>query len=79
MGYSGPGCGILSLVVTERHVWCLDFKGALYCSSLSNGSLSWQKYEENVQQVALSPSGKQSLFHSQLLVYDWTYFILQVV
>ncbi|KAK3563104.1 hypothetical protein QTP86_016339 [Hemibagrus guttatus] len=57
MGYSGPGCGILSLVVTERHIWCLDFKGVLYCSSLTNGSLSWQKYEENVQQVALSPSG----------------------
>ncbi|XP_027028147.1 tectonin beta-propeller repeat-containing protein 2 isoform X1 [Tachysurus fulvidraco] len=57
MGYSGPGCGILSLVVTERHIWCLDFKGALYCSSLTNGGLSWQKYEENVQQVALSPSG----------------------
>ncbi|KAB5562495.1 hypothetical protein PHYPO_G00018440 [Pangasianodon hypophthalmus] len=57
MGYSGPGCGILSLVVTERHIWCLDLKGSLYCSSLTNGSLSWQKYEENVQQVALSPSG----------------------
>ncbi|XP_026856108.2 tectonin beta-propeller repeat-containing protein 2 [Electrophorus electricus] len=57
MGYSGPGCGILSLVVTDRHVWCLDFKGSLYCSSLPNGSLSWQKFEENVQQVALSPSG----------------------
>ncbi|KAI5102184.1 tectonin beta-propeller repeat-containing protein 2 isoform X1 [Silurus meridionalis] len=57
MGYSGPGCGILGLVVTERHIWCLDFKGVLYCSSLTNGSLNWQKYEENVQQVALSPSG----------------------
>uniref|UniRef100_A0A8B9LQJ7 Tectonin beta-propeller repeat containing 2 n=1 Tax=Astyanax mexicanus TaxID=7994 RepID=A0A8B9LQJ7_ASTMX len=57
MGYSGPGCGILSLVVTDRHVWCLDFKGGLYCSGLPNGGLSWQKFEENVQQVALSPSG----------------------
>ncbi|XP_076155281.1 tectonin beta-propeller repeat-containing protein 2 isoform X1 [Alosa pseudoharengus] len=57
MGYSGPGCGILSLVVTERHVWCLDFKGSLYCSPLPNSGLTWQKFEENVQQVALSPSG----------------------
>ncbi|XP_076834111.1 tectonin beta-propeller repeat-containing protein 2 [Brachyhypopomus gauderio] len=57
MGYSGPGCGILSLVVTDRHVWCLDFKGSLYCTGIPNGSLSWQKFEENVQQVALSPSG----------------------
>ncbi|XP_062863100.1 tectonin beta-propeller repeat-containing protein 2 [Trichomycterus rosablanca] len=57
MGYTGPGCGILSLVVTERNVWCLDFKGILYCTSLANGTLSWQRFEENVQQVALSPSG----------------------
>uniref|UniRef100_A0A8C2GBN3 Tectonin beta-propeller repeat containing 2 n=1 Tax=Cyprinus carpio TaxID=7962 RepID=A0A8C2GBN3_CYPCA len=57
MGYTGPGCGILSLVVTDRHIWCLDFKGGLFCSGLPNGSLSWQKFEENVHQVALSPSG----------------------
>ncbi|XP_059376471.1 tectonin beta-propeller repeat-containing protein 2 [Carassius carassius] len=57
MGYSGPGCGILSLVVTDRYVWCLDFKGGLFCSALPNGSLSWQKFEENVHQVALSPTG----------------------
>ncbi|XP_051502346.1 tectonin beta-propeller repeat-containing protein 2-like isoform X3 [Myxocyprinus asiaticus] len=57
MGYSGPGCGILSLVVTDRYIWCLDFKGGLFCSGLPNGSLSWQKFEENVHQVALSPSG----------------------
>ncbi|KAL7861785.1 hypothetical protein SRHO_G00132260 [Serrasalmus rhombeus] len=57
MGYSGPGSGIHTLMVTDRHVWCLDFKGGLYCSGLPNGSLSWQKFEENVQQVALSPSG----------------------
>ncbi|XP_030629595.1 tectonin beta-propeller repeat-containing protein 2 [Chanos chanos] len=57
MGYTGPGCGILSLVVTDRYVWCLDFKGGLYCSALPNGGLSWQKFEDNVQQVALSPSG----------------------
>ncbi|XP_052001043.1 tectonin beta-propeller repeat-containing protein 2-like [Xyrauchen texanus] len=57
MGYSGPGCGILSLVVTDRYIWCLDFKGGLFCSGLPNSSLSWQKFEENVHQVALSPSG----------------------
>lgn len=58
MGYSGPGCGILSLVVTDRYIWCLDFKGGLYCSGLPNGGLSWQKFEENVHQMALSQSGK---------------------
>ncbi|XP_051579341.1 tectonin beta-propeller repeat-containing protein 2-like isoform X2 [Myxocyprinus asiaticus] len=57
MGYSGPGCGILSLVVTDRYIWCLDCKGGLFCSGLPNSSLSWQKFEENVHQVALSPSG----------------------
>uniref|UniRef100_A0A673I7Z8 Tectonin beta-propeller repeat-containing protein 2-like n=1 Tax=Sinocyclocheilus rhinocerous TaxID=307959 RepID=A0A673I7Z8_9TELE len=57
MGYSGPGCGILSLVVTDRYIWCLDFKGGLFCSGLPNSSLSWQKFEENVHQVALSPTG----------------------
>jgi len=58
MGYTGPGYDILSLVVTDRFIWCLDFKGVLFCSSLLNGSLSWQRFEENVHQVAVSPSGK---------------------
>uniref|UniRef100_A0A8C6L0W0 Tectonin beta-propeller repeat containing 2 n=1 Tax=Nothobranchius furzeri TaxID=105023 RepID=A0A8C6L0W0_NOTFU len=57
MGYSGPGCGILSLQVTDRYVWCLDFKGRLYCSTLPETGLSWQRFEDNVHQVALSPSG----------------------
>ncbi|KAJ8289419.1 hypothetical protein GJAV_G00001090 [Gymnothorax javanicus] len=58
MDYTGPGSGILSLVVTERYVWCLDIKGGLYCSALPNGSsLHWQRFEDNVQQVAVSPTG----------------------
>lgn len=57
MGYSGPGCGILSLIVTDRYVWCLDFKGGLFCSALPDGGLNWQRFEDNVHQVALSPSG----------------------
>ncbi|XP_051942082.1 tectonin beta-propeller repeat-containing protein 2 [Hippocampus zosterae] len=57
MGYSGPGCGILSLHVTDRYVWCLDFKGGLYCSLLPDSGLQWQRFEDNVHQVALSPSG----------------------
>ncbi|XP_041827320.1 tectonin beta-propeller repeat-containing protein 2 [Melanotaenia boesemani] len=57
MGYSGPGCGILSLQVTDRHVWCLDFKGGLFCSVLPETGLSWQRFEDNVNQVALSPTG----------------------
>ncbi|XP_074484346.1 tectonin beta-propeller repeat-containing protein 2-like isoform X3 [Sebastes fasciatus] len=57
MGYSGPGCGILSLQVTDRYVWCLDFKGGLFCSGLPETGLNWQRFEDNVHQVALSPSG----------------------
>ncbi|XP_077587757.1 tectonin beta-propeller repeat-containing protein 2 [Stigmatopora nigra] len=57
MGYSGPGCGILSLHVTDRCVWCLDFKGGLFCSPLPESSLQWQRFEDNIHQVAVSPSG----------------------
>nr|XP_057946209.1 tectonin beta-propeller repeat-containing protein 2-like isoform X1 [Doryrhamphus excisus]XP_057946210.1 tectonin beta-propeller repeat-containing protein 2-like isoform X1 [Doryrhamphus excisus] len=57
MGYSGPGCGILSLHVTDRYVWCLDFKGGLFCSLLPESGLNWQRFEDNIHQVALSPSG----------------------
>ncbi|XP_073466655.1 tectonin beta-propeller repeat-containing protein 2 [Aquarana catesbeiana] len=57
MVYSGPTSGILSLVVSEKYIWCLDYKGSLYCSSLPGAGLRWQKFEDNVQQVAVSPSG----------------------
>ncbi|KAM9842814.1 tectonin beta-propeller repeat-containing protein 2 [Aulostomus maculatus] len=57
MGYSGPGCGILSLQVTDRYVWCLDFKGGLFCSILPETGLQWQRFEDSVHQMALSPSG----------------------
>ncbi|KAM9294313.1 tectonin beta-propeller repeat-containing protein 2 [Gastrophryne carolinensis] len=57
MVYSGPASGILSLVVSEKYVWCLDYKGSLFCSSLPGAGLRWQKFEEAVQQVAVSPSG----------------------
>nr|XP_028561620.1 tectonin beta-propeller repeat-containing protein 2 isoform X1 [Podarcis muralis]XP_028561709.1 tectonin beta-propeller repeat-containing protein 2 isoform X1 [Podarcis muralis] len=57
MGYAGPGYGILSLVVSEKYIWCLDYKGGLYCSALPSAGLRWQKFEDNVQQVAVSPSG----------------------
>ncbi|KAM6461321.1 tectonin beta-propeller repeat-containing protein 2 isoform 1-T4 [Liasis olivaceus] len=57
MGYAGPGYGILSLVVSDKYVWCLDYKGGLYCSALPSAGLRWQKFEDNVQQMAVSPSG----------------------
>ncbi|XP_062974139.1 tectonin beta-propeller repeat-containing protein 2 [Elgaria multicarinata webbii] len=57
MGYAGPGYGILSLVVSDKYIWCLDYKGGLYCSALPSAGLRWQKFEDNVQQVAASPSG----------------------
>ncbi|KAK1885891.1 Tectonin beta-propeller repeat-containing protein 2 [Dissostichus eleginoides] len=64
MGYSGPGCGILSLQVTDRYVWCLDFKGGLFCSSLPETGLNWQRFEDNVHQVAVSPSQVSCCHHS---------------
>lgn len=57
MGYSGPGCGILSLAVSDKYLWCLDYKGGLFCSALPSAGLRWQKFEDSVQQVAVSPSG----------------------
>ncbi|KAM4690537.1 tectonin beta-propeller repeat-containing protein 2 [Rhinophrynus dorsalis] len=57
MVYSGPANGILSLVVSEKYIWCLDYKGSLYCSALPGAGLRWQKFEDTVQQVAVSPSG----------------------
>ncbi|KAM7109977.1 tectonin beta-propeller repeat-containing protein 2 isoform 2-T2 [Ciconia maguari] len=57
MGYSGPGYGILSLVVSEKYIWCLDYRGSLYCSALPAAGLRWQRFEDGVQQVAVSPSG----------------------
>ncbi|KAH0620351.1 hypothetical protein JD844_020676 [Phrynosoma platyrhinos] len=57
MGYAGPGYGILSLVVSDKYIWCLDYKGGLYCSALPSAGLHWQRFEDNVQQVAVSPSG----------------------
>ncbi|KAM4014366.1 tectonin beta-propeller repeat-containing protein 2 isoform 1-T2 [Anomaloglossus baeobatrachus] len=57
MVYSGPASGILSLVVSEKYVWCLDYKGSLYCSSVPGAGLRWQRFEDAVQQVAVSPSG----------------------
>ncbi|XP_060611137.2 tectonin beta-propeller repeat-containing protein 2 [Anolis sagrei] len=57
MGYAGPGYGILSLVVSDKYIWCLDYKGGLYCSALPSAGLRWQRFEDNVQQVAVSPSG----------------------
>uniref|UniRef100_A0A8C5F8C0 Tectonin beta-propeller repeat containing 2 n=1 Tax=Gadus morhua TaxID=8049 RepID=A0A8C5F8C0_GADMO len=40
-----------------RYVWCLDFKGVLFCSPLPDGGLKWQRFEDNIHQVAVSPSG----------------------
>ncbi|XP_054989460.1 tectonin beta-propeller repeat-containing protein 2 isoform X3 [Sorex araneus] len=57
MVYSGPGCGILSLAVSKKHVWCLDGRGGLFCSALPGAGLRWHKFEDGVQQVAVSPSG----------------------
>lgn len=42
----------------SRHIWCLDFKGGLFCSTLPETGLTWQRFEDNVHQVALSPSGE---------------------
>lgn len=56
-----------------RYVWCLDFKGGLFCSVLPETGLNWQRFEDNVHQVALSPSGEllnpSSLFIKSCHVY----------
>lgn len=57
MGYSAPGYGILSLAVSEKFLWCLDYKGGLFCSPLPGAGLRWQRFEDAVQQMAVSPSG----------------------
>lgn len=59
MGYSGPGYGILSLAVSEKFIWCLDYKGGLFCSALPGAGLRWQRFEDAVQQMAVSPSGSR--------------------
>ncbi|CAL8302977.1 unnamed protein product [Boreogadus saida] len=70
MGYPGPGCGhpespcdptgmsaVVRVGVGYGYVWCLDFKGVLFCSLLPDGGLRWQRFEDNIHQVAVSPSG----------------------
>lgn len=47
-----------------RYVWCLDFKGGLFCSTLPETGLNWQRFGDNVHQVAVSPSGE--LLKSQM-------------
>lgn len=53
MGYLGFGYGIFSLVVLEKYIWCLDYKGGLFCSVLLGVGLCWQKFEDVVQQVVV--------------------------
>lgn len=53
MGYFGFGYGIFSLAVFEKYIWCLDYKGGLFCSALFGVGLRWQKFEDVVQQVVV--------------------------
>ncbi|CAJ0953165.1 unnamed protein product, partial [Ranitomeya imitator] len=72
MVYSGPASGILSLVVSEKYVWCLDYKGSLHCSSVPGVGLRWQRFEDAVQQVAVSPSGlsvTDTSYRSEIQMY----------
>lgn len=48
-------------LVCCRYVWCLDFKGGLFCSILPETGLKWQRFEDNVHQMAVSPSGEPEL------------------
>lgn len=60
-----------------RHVWCLDFKGGLFCSSLPDTGLSWQRYDNNVHQVAVSPSGKVLTSDRVNASTSFTFFLLE--
>ncbi|CAL8302972.1 unnamed protein product [Boreogadus saida] len=46
MGYPGPGCGILSLHVTDRYVGVWTSKGSV-AASARRGS-RWQRFEDNI-------------------------------
>lgn len=48
----------LTAYISFRHVWCLDFKGGLFCTTLPETGLSWQRFDNSVHQVAVSPSGR---------------------
>lgn len=55
-----------------RHVWCLDFKGGLFCTTLPDTGLSWQRFDNSVHQVAVSPSGEFLLLSLLLLIVLYT-------
>uniref|UniRef100_S4RMZ4 Tectonin beta-propeller repeat containing 2 n=1 Tax=Petromyzon marinus TaxID=7757 RepID=S4RMZ4_PETMA len=59
MRHAGPGSLAAGLAVSERHLWCVDGRGVLHCAPVAPApaGLLWQKYEEGVRQVAVSPSG----------------------
>uniref|UniRef100_UPI0035900CBA tectonin beta-propeller repeat-containing protein 2 isoform X2 n=1 Tax=Myxine glutinosa TaxID=7769 RepID=UPI0035900CBA len=58
--YASPSQTVACLAASDRHLWCVDRRGGLfYCpiSSPDPTGLRWNKYEEGVTQVAVSPSG----------------------
>ncbi|CAN0415319.1 unnamed protein product [Lampetra planeri] len=59
MRHAGPGSLAAGLAVSERHLWCVDGRGVLHCAPVAPApaGLLWQKYEEGVRHVAVSPSG----------------------
>ncbi|XP_071785453.1 tectonin beta-propeller repeat-containing protein 2-like [Asterias amurensis] len=48
---------IFQLMVSDKHIWCVDNKDRVYHSLVSNVSLKWNKLKESAMQIATSPSG----------------------
>uniref|UniRef100_A0A8C4Q3J5 Tectonin beta-propeller repeat containing 2 n=1 Tax=Eptatretus burgeri TaxID=7764 RepID=A0A8C4Q3J5_EPTBU len=58
--YASPSPTVACLAASDRHLWCVDRRGGLFCCPISSPDptgLRWNKYEEGVTQVAVSPSG----------------------
>ncbi|XP_022096649.1 tectonin beta-propeller repeat-containing protein 2-like [Acanthaster planci] len=56
MQCSTPGY-IMQLVVSDKHVWCVDNRDKVYHSLVSNVTIKWNKLKDSAMQIASSPNG----------------------
>ena len=55
--YSVPDI-LISLCVSNRHVWLIDYNEKLHFSRVDGSSLRWHSVQQSAQQVSVSPSGR---------------------
>ncbi|XP_038076272.1 tectonin beta-propeller repeat-containing protein 2-like [Patiria miniata] len=48
---------IMQLVVSDKHVWCVDNRDKVYHSLVSNVTIKWNKLKDSAMQIASSPNG----------------------